>query len=130
MKAHNSLPDRGGFTPFQLLLGHEPEQPDGEALDPEREGSVLTSYMAEQLGATSAAALESSAGVLMWTGLEWLNWYPLKVGRRARAGLDLQWCSVRTSTRKWRPSQGSRLDCLSGQIVASGTRTLQTTLKQ
>ena len=32
----------------QLLLGHEPEPPEGEPLEPEREGLDLTSYVAER----------------------------------------------------------------------------------
>ena len=46
--AHNRLVKRGGFTRCQLLLGHEPEPPEGEPLDPEREGQDLTSYVAER----------------------------------------------------------------------------------
>ena len=46
--AHNRLLKRGGCTRCQLLLGHEPEPPEGEPLDPEREGQDLTSYVAER----------------------------------------------------------------------------------
>ena len=43
--AHNHFPKCGGFSACQLF-GHELETPEGEPLDPEREGLDLTSYMA------------------------------------------------------------------------------------
>ena len=49
--AHNRLLQRGGFTQFRLLSGHEPLPPGGEPKDPEREGLELKSYMAKQTSA-------------------------------------------------------------------------------
>ena len=155
--AHNRLLKRGGFTRCQLLLGHEPEQPEGEPLDPEREGLDLTSYVAERhvrqqsayeawheaeaehrVSRAQNVRLRNHQHWREWytSQLEWRNWHPLKEDGRARKTkntfLGLRWCTLSragTSTRKWRPLRGSRLDCRDEQTVATGARTLDTALE-
>ena len=52
--AHNRLLKLHGFTPLQLLFGHEPEAIEGVACDPEHDQDVTT-WMAERINRKQAA---------------------------------------------------------------------------
>ena len=47
--AQSRLLKHGGYTPLQLLFGHEPAPVEGEALDDEQQGRSITVSMAERL---------------------------------------------------------------------------------
>ena len=47
--AHSRLLKHGGYTPLQLLFGHEPAPIEGETLDDEQQGRSITESMAERL---------------------------------------------------------------------------------
>ena len=47
--AHSRLLKHHGYTPLQLLFGHEPPPEKGEPLDPDLEGLDVTIIMLEKL---------------------------------------------------------------------------------
>ena len=47
--AHSRLLKHGGYTPLQLLFGHEPAPIEGEACDDEQQNCNITVSMAERL---------------------------------------------------------------------------------
>ena len=47
--AHSRLLKVGGFTPLQLLFGHEPVPVEGELLDPQMEALDMTVSMGKRL---------------------------------------------------------------------------------
>ena len=47
--AHSRLLKHGGYTPLQLLFGHEPAPIESETLDDEQQGRSITESMAERL---------------------------------------------------------------------------------
>ena len=53
--AHSRLLKHGGYTPLQLLLGHEPAPIEGAALDDEQLGRSITESMAERLARQQSA---------------------------------------------------------------------------
>ena len=118
--AHKGLLKRGGFTRCQLLLGHEPEPPEGEPLDPELEGLDLTSNVAERHVRQQSAyeawheaeaehPVSRAQNMRLRSRQHWpsgarINWSgatgSLKEDGRARKTkntfLDLQWCPVQS----------------------------------
>ena len=53
--AHSRLLKHGGYTPLQLLFGHEPAPIEGETLDDEQQGRSITESMAERLARQQSA---------------------------------------------------------------------------
>ena len=53
--AHSRLLKQGGYTPLQLLFGHEPAPIEGETLDDEQQGRSITESMAERLARQQSA---------------------------------------------------------------------------
>ena len=53
--AHSRLLKHGGYTPLQLLFGHEPAGVEGEALDDEQQGRRITESIAERLARQQSA---------------------------------------------------------------------------
>ena len=61
--SHSRLLKRGGFTPLQFLFGREPEPPEGEPLDLDKDGLDITNFMADRL-------LKQKAGYKAWIEAE------------------------------------------------------------
>ena len=53
--AHSRLPKHGGYTPLQLLFGHEPAPIEVETLDDEQQDRSITESMAERLARQQSA---------------------------------------------------------------------------
>ena len=53
--AHSRLLKHGGYTPLQLLFGHEPAPIEGEACDDEQQNCNITVSMAERLARQQSA---------------------------------------------------------------------------
>ena len=53
--AHSRLLKHGGYTPLQLLFGHEPAPIEGEAFDDEQQNRSITVSMAERLARQQSA---------------------------------------------------------------------------
>ena len=53
--AHSRLLKHGGYTPLQLLFGHEPDPIEGEAFDDEQQNRSITVSMAERLARQQSA---------------------------------------------------------------------------
>ena len=53
--AHSRLLKHGGYTPLQLLFGHEPTPIEGETLDDEQQGRSITESMAERMARQQSA---------------------------------------------------------------------------
>ena len=53
--AHSRLLKHGGFSPLQLLFGHEPAPIEGETLDDEQQGRSITESMVERLARQQSA---------------------------------------------------------------------------
>ena len=53
--AHSRLLKHGGYTPSQLLFGHEPAPTEGEAFDDEQQSRSITVSMAERLARQQSA---------------------------------------------------------------------------
>ena len=53
--ANSRLLKHGGYTPLQLLFGHEPAPTEGEAFDDEQQNRSITVSMAERLARQQSA---------------------------------------------------------------------------
>ena len=53
--AHSRLLKHGGYTPLQLLLGHEPAPVEGEAFDDEQQSRSISVSMAERVARQQSA---------------------------------------------------------------------------